>query len=673
MPITPSYTERFGGSTIYPANPTFTSITTAIDITLSWPIEQATAGELIVAEIIELNATAAGVDVTLADATQMSQGYTALFNNIGANTFTVKDQGGNTLLTVASGLVWQLYLADNSTANGTWRIFQYGAGVSSANAAALAGAGLKAITTTLNQKATLNSKNANYILLNTDRAQAFLWTGGSGTFTLPDPAVVGNDWFAFVRNGGSGNLSVVASAGTIDGAASKVFLQTNSAILVTDGVNFYTIGFGQAINTVFDFVTIDVAGTGDYVLSGAELNRVSYEFHGILTGNRNIIIPTTIQQYWVDNETTGAFTLTVKTALGTGIVVGQTSRTILYCNGTNVINAETVVATVPVTIVQGGTGATTAAGARTNLGVPATADVVPITRTVTAGAGLTGGGDLSANRTFDVGAGTGITVNVNDVALDTASTRNTDHAVVSIVAGAGLTGGGDITTSRTIDIGAGTGITVNANDIAINQAFSPNWTGNHQFTPTSGLGIFVVADNNNYGISVLGDAASSQSFGLEIVAGTSASDIALSIRDQTGAVNRLTIFGDGGGVMGIATGANQGFGTLNTQGLFVNGDAVLTSASFPRIASGSFIGSGVAGASINVNSVTRTGAGQYTIDVTLAGFTTITSINMSSSNLATSQVFYNATVASATSINMVFRNGSGTNVDADAFFTVFGT
>jgi hypothetical protein len=37
--------------------------------------------------------------------------------------------------------------------------------------------------------------------------------------------------------------------------------------------------------------------------------------------------------------------------------------------------------------------------------------------TVTAGAGLTGGGDLSANRTIAVGAGTGITVNADDVAI----------------------------------------------------------------------------------------------------------------------------------------------------------------------------------------------------------------------------------------------------------------
>lgn len=110
------------------------------------------------------------------------------------------------------------------------------------------------------------------------------------------------------------------------------------------------------------------------------------------------------------------------------------------------------------------------------------AGYVPDTRTLTAGAGLTGGGDLSANRTFDVGAGTGITVNANDVALDTSSTRNTDHAGVTITAGAGLTGGGDITTTRTLDVGAGTGITVNANDVAIDTSIVATLTGSQTLT-----------------------------------------------------------------------------------------------------------------------------------------------------------------------------------------------
>jgi hypothetical protein len=49
---------------------------------------------------------------------------------------------------------------------------------------------------------------------------------------------------------------------------------------------------------------------------------------------------------------------------------------------------------------------------------------VPASRTLTAGAGLTGGGTLAADRTFDVGAGTGIVANANDVAIDKASDAN---------------------------------------------------------------------------------------------------------------------------------------------------------------------------------------------------------------------------------------------------------
>ena len=72
------------------------------------------------------------------------------------------------------------------------------------------------------------------------------------------------------------------------------------------------------------------------------------------------------------------------------------------------------------------------------------------TRTLTAGAGLTGGGDLSADRTFAVGAGLGITVNADDVAL------------ASSVAGNGLT-----YTTGVLAVGAGAGLTVNADDVAL--------------------------------------------------------------------------------------------------------------------------------------------------------------------------------------------------------------
>lgn len=87
--------------------------------------------------------------------------------------------------------------------------------------------------------------------------------------------------------------------------------------------------------------------------------------------------------------------------------------------------------------------------------------------TLTAAAGLTGGGNMGSNVALAVGAGAGITVNADDVALDVAHVRNVDHTAITLTAGAGLTGGGDISASRTLDVGAGTGITVNANDVAL--------------------------------------------------------------------------------------------------------------------------------------------------------------------------------------------------------------
>jgi len=86
-------------------------------------------------------------------------------------------------------------------------------------------------------------------------------------------------------------------------------------------------------------------------------------------------------------------------------------------------------------VSRGGTGASTAGAALTNLGA------VPATRVLTAGAGLTGGGDLSADRTFAVGAGTGITVNADDVAIDTTTEAERIRDVIgtALVAGTNIT------------------------------------------------------------------------------------------------------------------------------------------------------------------------------------------------------------------------------------------
>ena len=97
--------------------------------------------------------------------------------------------------------------------------------------------------------------------------------------------------------------------------------------------------------------------------------------------------------------------------------------------------------------------------------------------TITAGAGMTGGGTIAATRTLNVIAGTGITVNANDVQTNDGeivhdnlsgfvANEHIDHSGVTLTAGNGLTGGGTIAASRTFAVGAGTGISVAADAIS---------------------------------------------------------------------------------------------------------------------------------------------------------------------------------------------------------------
>jgi hypothetical protein len=363
------YQDVFGGATIYPSEISYSAISLTADITLSWP-EETSASENLATKIIDVTPSTSGLSILLPPANRTGVGNTILFNNRGAETFTVKNNTGTQVVTVAAGTLWQVYLAANSTAAGTWRSLQYGAATSIANASALAGTGIVAVGTLLSQSVPITSFNANYTSGVADRAKMFNWTGAGGTFTLPDPTVVGNNWFVYLRNSGSGAI-VADPPGitTINGSLFLSFQPGESAIIASDGANFFTIGFGQSATFAFDYTVIDIPGSGTYTLTGSELNRVAYRFTGILTGNRTVVVPATVQQYWVDNQTTGAYTLTISpSGGGTGFTVSQGSRVILYCDGTNVLNAATQGISVPLTIAEGGTGATTASAARINLG-----------------------------------------------------------------------------------------------------------------------------------------------------------------------------------------------------------------------------------------------------------------------------------------------------------------
>lgn len=91
------------------------------------------------------------------------------------------------------------------------------------------------------------------------------------------------------------------------------------------------------VNTLLGgYLTKSVAGGADVTLSEAEALHAQIKFEGVLIANINVIVPDWEKIYFVDNATSGAFTLTVKTSAGTGVAVTQGSKVILGGDGTDI-------------------------------------------------------------------------------------------------------------------------------------------------------------------------------------------------------------------------------------------------------------------------------------------------------------------------------------------------
>lgn len=337
----PSYTNPFTGQTISPSQVGYESLTISTNTELQWPVNGNTSN--VVANIIEVTATVAGLDLLMPAASQVSVGQSVLINNIGSNTFTVTDNSGNTIVSIASGISEYIYITDNSTENGTWSTVTFGAGTSSANAAALAGYGLMAINTTLNQTYQESSVFSDITLNNTYRAQFLVWAGGVGTVTLPTASSVGNGWFVMVRNGGSGIVTLTPSGtDTIDTNANQQLQLTESLVIVSNGVDGYsTFAYGRS-NTFAYTQLAKTVTSGTYTLTAVEYANVVQEYFGALTGNVEVILPSTVQIYYLNNQTTGAYSLTFKTsAVGAATVTVPQGQTLtVVCDGTNVYNSS---------------------------------------------------------------------------------------------------------------------------------------------------------------------------------------------------------------------------------------------------------------------------------------------------------------------------------------------
>jgi len=155
-------------------------------------------------------------------------------------------------------------------------------------------------------------------------------------------------------------------------------------------------------------------------LTQTQAQNVNINLTGLLSANVTVYLPASVAGFWiVTNATTGSYTVTIASAggaPGTSVVVQQGFAALVWSNGSNVrfadddrtaliagngiqIIGSTISLVAPVTVANGGTGGTDAATARAGIGAAASATQIAT------GAGLQGGGDLSANRTLSIATG----------------------------------------------------------------------------------------------------------------------------------------------------------------------------------------------------------------------------------------------------------------------------
>lgn len=340
-----SWTDKFSSLAIPGAFNSLAQYSFATNLVLDWPAA-ATGTVAAIANIVELTPTVAALSVTLPAANAASAAAGALFVNKGTYSVAVLNAAGGGVATLAPGDSKSIYIADNSSIAGVWSIVAVGSATSVADASTLAGPGLKVVGATLGIKSTVVEVAGNYTVTTADRGKTIVLTSGSGTFTFPDVTTLGGDFFVHLKNAGIGTLTVDPfSAQTIDGAATKVLAPDDSCTIYTGATALYSVGFGQHATFAFTQLVKDVTAGGTYTLTAAEAANKLINLtasSGFPTVATVIVLPAVASVYYVYVGYNGSASSTFKTAAAGGIALPAGSRSILYCDGTNVVLAQSV-------------------------------------------------------------------------------------------------------------------------------------------------------------------------------------------------------------------------------------------------------------------------------------------------------------------------------------------
>lgn len=284
--------------------------------------------------------------ITMPDATKTSIGQTITMINSGLSSFNVLADDGETIIANVpisdddhANTVWFL-LADNSTTNGVWIPVTFGAGTSQVTAGTLAGNGLTAISGKLDTEIPIILHDTIPTIDSSYRAKEVIWLGNfAASITLPLINSVPAGFYLSFNNQSPTNSLIIdpGEAGTtIDGLTTFTLDQSRSLTIISDGHDWWTLGYGASPNPIITVNALDVSGSSNINLNFLQATSNIQIYNGTLTGNITVFFPINKAGFWfIQNNTTGPYQLSVQIfgPVGPSYIVPQGNNQVFYTDG----------------------------------------------------------------------------------------------------------------------------------------------------------------------------------------------------------------------------------------------------------------------------------------------------------------------------------------------------
>ena len=133
------------------------------------------------------------------------------------------------------------------------------------------------------------------------------------------------------------NYVELSQAGVVSANSTAFTAGRKPLYTVVTGATTVTswIDYRQADATQTGIIAINCAGAANVTVTQVQLRAKVIQLTGLLTGSIDLLFPAFAGTYSIQNDTTGAFTITAKVSGGTGVVVTQAKVAVVITDGTN--------------------------------------------------------------------------------------------------------------------------------------------------------------------------------------------------------------------------------------------------------------------------------------------------------------------------------------------------